>query len=97
MDRLIDADRLKEVFSRNVANGDAFNQLIDMQPTVDAVPVRHGEWIQLEFKSIWNNKLIVCSECGELFLVQHVESEHYCRNCGAKMDAQEKDDDRKID
>ena len=67
-----------------------WKRVIDAQPTVDAEPIRHGKWIQREFKSIWNNKLIVCSECGELFLVQHVESEHYCRNCGAKMDEEKK-------
>lgn len=44
--RLIDAERLKEVFRRNVVSGDAFDQLIDIAPTIDAVPVvRCGECI----------------------------------------------------
>ena len=38
MERLIDADRLKEVFSRNVAGGNVYFDLIDAQPTVEAIP-----------------------------------------------------------
>ena len=88
MGRLIDADALKDTLG--ISDKDIeFAEMLDEQPTVDAEPVRHGHWIQLEFKSVWNNKLIACSKCGELFLVQHVESEHYCRNCGAKMDGEE--------
>ena len=40
--RLIEAERLKEVFHRNVVGGDAFDQLIDIAPTV--IPAdREGE------------------------------------------------------
>ena len=38
MGRLIDADILKEVFSRNVAGGNAYFDLIDNAPTVEAIP-----------------------------------------------------------
>ena len=31
---LIEAERLKEVFHRNVVSGDAFDQLIDIAPTI---------------------------------------------------------------
>lgn len=41
--RLIDADRLKLVFEKNVVSADIFNSLIDEQPTVDAIPV---QWIE---------------------------------------------------
>ena len=37
MGRLIDANRLKEVFSRNVAGGNAYFDLIDNAPTVEAI------------------------------------------------------------
>ena len=36
--RTIDADRLKEVFGRNVVGGNAYFDLIDAQPTVEAIP-----------------------------------------------------------
>lgn len=38
MGKLIDADRLKEVFSRNVVGGNAYFDLIDNAPTVEAIP-----------------------------------------------------------
>ena len=38
MGRLIEADRLKEVFSRNVVGGNAYFDLIDNAPTVEAIP-----------------------------------------------------------
>lgn len=38
MGRMIDADRLKEVFSRNVVGGNAYFDLIDNAPTVEAIP-----------------------------------------------------------
>ena len=38
MGRIIDADRLKRVFSRNVAGGNAYFDLIDNAPTVEAIP-----------------------------------------------------------
>ena len=38
MGRLIYADILKEIFSRNVVGGNAFFDLIDNAPTVEAIP-----------------------------------------------------------
>ena len=38
--RLIEAERLKEVFHRNVVSGDAFDQLIDIAPTI--IPAEGG-------------------------------------------------------
>ena len=57
-------------------------RLIDSAPTVDAVEVVHGSWIELpsmapEYK---------CSECGQSYEWWEVSEAHYCPNCGAKMD-----------
>lgn len=38
MGKLIDADRLKEVFSKNVVGGNAYFDLIDNAPTIEAIP-----------------------------------------------------------
>ena len=38
MSRLIDADRLKEVFDRNVVGGRAYFDMIDNAPTVETIP-----------------------------------------------------------
>lgn len=65
-------------------------------PTVDAEPVRHGHWNRFSLNGYVD---YVCSECGVSQNRHQVEwgSMKYCPSCGAKMDAQEKDDDRKVD
>lgn len=54
---------------------------LDNMPTVDAVPVVHGRWLD---SNLWFNT-VVCSECGEP--VEDGEPKFkYCPYCGAKMD-----------
>ena len=50
-----------------------------------------GKWIlhQEQEKNIFGVKTIECSRCGDKCLVQCVEKEKYCRNCGAKMEGTE--------
>ena len=56
---------------------------ISNAPTIDAVPVRHGKWIDKSggIEGAWN----YCSVCGE----RAIELYDYCPNCGAKMDEEE--------
>ena len=56
-------------------------EIIDEQPTVDAVEVVHGRWKVIEA----SDELYSCSACGEW---QFIPEEHfaYCPYCGAKMD-----------
>lgn len=84
MGRLIDAERLKAHYcwwaggSKEMSIDEAkktFDTIIDVQPTVDAEPVRHGHWE-------WDGDFI-CSNCGER---GHRNKWNYCPNCGAKMD-----------
>lgn len=52
-------------------------------PTVDAEPVRHGQWI-------WDDEGYHCSECFFHAYGNTLEcfdgTYRYCPNCGAKMD-----------
>ena len=76
--RLIDADELKADFIGNRYGAQAIEYVIDQQLTVDAVPVKHGHWIDVNGDgSLWR-----CSVCGE---TQCCDS-NYCGECGAKMD-----------
>ena len=53
--------------------------VIDKQPTINAVPVRYGKWIP-------NNPFTGnCSECGS----ESNMKDKYCPNCGAKMNGKE--------
>lgn len=45
-----------------------------------------GHWIRHpEQKNIYGGKCVECSECGEKYMVQYIEDEKFCRNCGARM------------
>ena len=92
MSRLIDADALKKSVEglMDCYNGfsDTYDKaciigLIDEEPSVDAVKVKHGHWIKIGSQySIRNMK---CSICGEE-VFGDVDTEKYCFNCGSKMD-----------
>lgn len=60
-------------------------ETINEQPTVDAKPVVHGEWIKGDLGE-WK-----CSVCREENCYAYDENlkrftDLYCPNCGAKMD-----------
>ena len=56
-------------------------------PTVDAVPVVHGRWVE----DGYNNEKAVCSECGEPCgtYVMGKPRDKYCKWCGARMDGKD--------
>lgn len=55
-------------------------------PTAENV----GKWIiHSEVKNIYGGTYIECSECGEKYVVQYIEDEKFCRNCGARMKGEE--------
>ena len=62
--------------------------LIDDSPTVDAVEVKHGRWLDTgkpyeDEKCRYN--YWECSECNNQIAGRY-GLHHYCPNCGAKMD-----------
>lgn len=95
--RLIDANALiKEIcsdcalFLDKKCDGERIScypsSIVRKQPTVDAVPVRHGHWeIVPNDESGDDYYKMRCSVCGEtLWSIQ--SEELYCCKCGAKMD-----------
>lgn len=88
--RLIDADALIENIIESIPDLRKFStktvgEVIDNTPTVDAVPVRHGKWINRwsGCGSVWLEQS--CSECGLTFEDEPHEYK-YCPNCGARME-----------
>ena len=58
---------------------------IDAQPTIDAVPVVHGEWILQA-----SGRDCKCSVCERYWIPFGDEYDFkYCPNCGARMDRKE--------
>lgn len=92
MGRLIDADRLLNDVRKHSASyfaDDFAHEWVDQQPTVDAVPVRHGRWE-------WDGEAFICTCChngykGQPTIMGEPMFE-FCPVCGARMD--EKDGDR---
>lgn len=96
--RLIDADALEDVLlnhgfyycnESDYSDGVAYGFLLAREdlkeaPTIEAEPVRHGEWIVAAEE--WRNQIewYECTQC-------HFESStayKHCPNCGAKMEAE---------
>ena len=91
--RLIDANELLKdaedysPISAGLADMYDVKWLVDAQPTVDAVEVVHGRWIDvaLRFTQVKEK----CSVCGGIV---YAHGFNYCPNCGANMDGERKDD-----
>ena len=93
MRRLIDANELRKEFEwlESVVNGCSKAEVrdtiqrIDNAPTVDAVEVVHGRWID-------EYPYVRCSECNAEWVNCRTDNEpslfYYCPNCGAKMDGE---------
>lgn len=102
--RLIDADKFDEKYIEiKVGNGFAEDEEIsakdvayfqalalDALPTIDAVPVVHGEWINEEIDVGYNfaEYRYTCSNCGAKTEFVRYPTTKFCPHCGAKMDAE---------
>ena len=67
-----------------------FLQYILNLPTIDAVEVKHGEWIEVhDWLQIPQEEsgTYRCSACGQVMKYPW----NYCPNCGAKMDGERRD------
>ena len=84
--RLIDANALIKEANADGAYGYVDTKQIADAPTVDAVEVVHGRWIDA-YPDIEPNPMFmygICSKCGfEQAISKYL---NYCPNCGAKMD-----------
>ena len=96
---LIDANALEKLIRTNAkveANDTQYDigrvhglinsaDLIHNAPTVDAVEVVHGEWVQIGYDKAMDR--ISCSVCKESWniLDNNTETFNYCPNCGADM------------
>lgn len=98
MSRYIDADALiAEMHNVILEDGEdrrIFYEVIERQPTVDAVDVKHGEWIEQDDGNSIYHKCSVCGKNQYNVLLEMMQGDyHYCPNCGAKMDGKEQNDE----
>lgn len=96
MARYIDVEPLEDKLKEHIRKTESelmlgalstFLRVLDITPTADVVPVRHGRWIE-HYKSDAPPALKerwICSWCGN---VQTYGATDYCPNCGARMDGE---------
>jgi len=93
--RLIDADAVEKITWQDPSYTDPLNVLTEVRekvralPTVDAVPVRKGEWVCTGKSNIYGGISLRCPFCGDEVMVSRIEDEIYCRHCGAKLREEE--------
>ena len=89
MSRLIDAEKIdfNEVFigASEFAKDtrEAAQMLIDNQPTVEAVPVVHAEWIHVPSSDMATGQAYECSNCKKMRYGSFLPP--FCQMCGADM------------
>lgn len=91
MSRLVDADAIPYVTDETYFHefDYAYRYAIDALPTVDAVPVVHGKWIdEGQYADNFPHHAWRCSKCGEHVIEIDTPWYKYCPNCGARMDAE---------
>lgn len=95
--RLIDGDALRESIEWckeqsakcNDSYWDDILERIDVQPTIDAVPVVHGRWIDHKDE----HQCSVCKESTIVdFYVWRAIQFDFCPYCGAKMDGERREE-----
>ena len=61
--------------------------MIESTPTVDAVPVVHAEWIDIQpdYHSGFYGNVHKCSNCNDYYTTEYYDL-FFCPRCGAKMD-----------
>ena len=85
--RLIDADALKLDIMCVYGSNPQYINWLNHAPTIDAVPVRHGKWLDDgQYDNFFPHHEWRCSECGEHALEIGVPWFKYCPNCGARME-----------
>lgn len=90
--RLIDADAVLEFMRNRLDMQELYLPIHFKEFVTDEMPTaeRAGKWIRHpEVKNIYGGVYIECSECREKYVVQYVEDEKFCRNCGARMEGEE--------
>ena len=65
---------------------DGVNKILSDLPSADAEPVRHGHWLRTGRTNVYGGFEVECSVCNDNVMITNSEYEHYCRNCGARMD-----------
>ena len=92
MARYIDVEPLEDKLKEHIKKTESelmlgalstFLRVLDITPTADVVPVRHGHFVKVD--NMWSE----CSECGnQVRTIKKYNVPNYCPACGARMDGE---------
>ena len=89
MDKYIKREEAIEAAKHAWAKGLEPSQYIEIIPSADVAPVRHGKWICIR-KGYEEYECSVChgmdSNCSDYYSDHVVTEQDYCPFCGARMD-----------
>lgn len=104
MARYIDVEPLEDKLKEHIRTTESelmlgalstFLRVLDITPTADVAPVRHGTWIvgermpmyDIKGNLSWGN-WYTCNQCEfKTYAIEgHITQYRYCPNCGARMD-----------
>lgn len=96
MGRLIDIDEAYKVLTdyyhhRTEIQHKALKEAIERVPTVDAEPVKHGHWVEVQrIHETDHTAICECSLCGDtVWVYDGQRAWNYCPRCGAKMEVED--------
>lgn len=76
--RLIDADNLK--IPNDAPYKASVKRVVAQQPTVEAIPVVHGEWIHVPSSDMATGRAYECSNCKKMRYGSFLPP--FCQMCG---------------
>ena len=80
MDEYIEREAAIDLITRRYENPEICTQEINSIPAADVAPVVHGRWVDA------GRGIKACSNCNHGIKEHMACANHYCPNCGAKMD-----------
>ena len=105
MPRYIDAELLESKYREGTDPQDPYSEIayllpedVESIPTADVEPVRHGQWIECDYKRLehgfietYPNAGYCCSVCRTAFEKKKMTYKQYCTKCGAEMSGGEQE------
>ena len=85
MAECIEREAVIDLITRRYENPEICTQEINSIPAADVAPVVHARWVDA------GRGIKACSNCNHGIKEHMACANHYCPNCGAKMDGGDND------
>ena len=78
-------DTWREFISKieDIADLEDIDKILSSMPTIEER--KEGKWIRTGRTNIYGGEELMCPFCGDRLMVQNIEYELYCRQCGALL------------